>query len=165
MMGLKRNKTPKVSTVIGIDTEITGNIQFKGGMHIDGKIVGNITGEEGSTSAITISDQGIIEGDIKVDSIVLNGTVKGDVYGEERVELASEARVTGTVYYHMLEMSMGAEVNGQLVHSEHEEQRRLGYDGNAMAGVNADKKGTQTDADKKTSTSATNTTSKTNPAK
>lgn len=142
-MVLNRNKAPKVSTVIGVDTEITGNIKFKGGMHIDGKIIGNVSGEEGSTSAITVSDQGIIEGDIKVDSIVLNGTVKGDVYGEERVELASEARVTGTVYYHMLEMAMGAEVNGQLVHSEHKEQRRLGYDGNATA--------TATSADKKTS--------------
>lgn len=128
-MVLKRNKTPKVSTVIGVDTEITGNIKFKGGMHIDGKVIGNVSGEEGSTSSITVSDQGTIEGDIKVDSIILNGTVKGDVYGEERVELASEARVTGTVYYHMLEMAMGAEVNGQLVHSEHKEKRMLGYDG------------------------------------
>lgn len=139
-MVLKRNKTPKVSTVIGVDTEITGNIKFKGGMHIDGKIIGNVSGEEGSTTAITVSDQGVIEGDIKVDSIILNGTVKGDVYGEERVELASEARITGTVYYHMLEMAMGAEVNGQLVHSEQKEQRRLGYDGKVVPAPTSSKK-------------------------
>ncbi len=153
-MVLKRNKTPKVSTVIGIDTEITGDINFKGGMHIDGKVIGNISGEEGSLSAITVSDQGVIEGDIKVDSIILNGTVIGDVYGEERVELASEARVTGTVYYHLLEMAMGAEVNGQLVHSEHKEQRRLSYDGvaeptaDAKAATKVKKESDQTAAEK-----------------
>ena len=41
----------------------------------------------------------------------------GDVYANERVELAN-ARVSGTVYYRLLEMAMGAEVNGKLVHSE-----------------------------------------------
>ena len=47
----------------------------------------------------------------------------------ERVELATNARVSGTVYYRLLEMAMGAEVNGQLVHSEEEEPRMLGHDG------------------------------------
>ena len=142
-MPFMQNRSPKVSTVIGVDTEITGNIKFKGGMHIDGRIIGNVSGEEASTSAITVSDQGVIEGDIKVDSIILNGTVTGDVYGEERVELASEARVTGTVYYHMLEMAMGAEVNGQLVHSENKEQRRLGYDGTMQSTSSSPAKSTQ----------------------
>jgi cytoskeletal protein CcmA (bactofilin family) len=55
--------------------------------------------------------------------------VIGDVYGTSRVELAPNAKVTGTVYYHLLEMAMGAEVNGRLVHSNEDEPRRLGYDG------------------------------------
>jgi cytoskeletal protein CcmA (bactofilin family) len=126
---LKRNKPPKVATIIGQGTEIIGDVRFSGGLHLDGKIVGNVSGEEGSSSAITVSEHGAIEGDLRVDSLVLNGEVVGDVYGGESVELASKARVTGTVYYCMLEMAMGAEVNGQLVHTESQEQRRLEYDG------------------------------------
>lgn len=61
--------------------------------------------------------------------LILNGTVVGDVYASERVELASQARVTGTVHYRLLEMAMGAEVNGQLVHVSENVPRRLGYDG------------------------------------
>ena len=128
-IGKKRFKAPKVSTVVGHGTEITGDISFNGGLHLDGKIVGNVSGSEGETSTVTVSEQGVIEGDVRVDSLILNGTIIGDVYANERVELASEARVTGTVYYRLLEMAMGAEVNGQLVHSEEEEPRMLGYDG------------------------------------
>lgn len=128
-MARKRFKAPKVSTVIGKDTEIIGDICFEGGLHLDGKVVGNVSGRDEGASSITISEQGMVEGDVRVDVLILNGTIVGDVYAGERVELASQARVTGTVYYRLLEMAMGAEVNGQLVHSEDKEPRMLGYDG------------------------------------
>ena len=137
-MGRKRFKAPKVSTVVGGGTEITGDVCFSGGLHLDGKIVGNVNGESDSASTVTVSEQGVIEGDVRVDSLILNGSVIGDVYANERVELASEARVTGTVYYRLLEMAMGAEVNGQLVHSEDQESRMLGYDGTAAEETDAD---------------------------
>lgn len=128
-MAKKRFKAPKVSTVIGRDTRISGDVEFQGGLHLDGRIDGNVIGIEGEPSSITLSEQGCIEGDVRVDVLILNGTVVGDVYANERVELAPQARVTGTVYYRLLEMAMGAEVNGQLVHSEEPEPRMLGYDG------------------------------------
>ena len=55
-----------------------------------------------------------------VPHVVLNGTVKGDVRATERVELGPKARVIGNVQYKLIEMSIGAEVNGKLIHeSEH----------------------------------------------
>jgi cytoskeletal protein CcmA (bactofilin family) len=46
--------------------------------------------------------------------------VKGDVRATERVELGPKARVIGNVQYKLIEMSIGAEVNGKLIHeSEH----------------------------------------------
>jgi len=132
-MARKRFKAPKVSTVVGSGTEVTGDLSFSGGLHLDGKIVGNVSGVTDSASTITVSEQGLVEGDVRVDSLILNGTIIGDVYANERVELASEARVTGTVYYRLLEMAMGAEVNGQLVHTEEQEPRMLGYDGEQPA--------------------------------
>ncbi len=128
-MARKRFKAPKVSTVIGRGTVIRGDLEFEGGLHLDGRIIGNVSGIEGGEAAITVSEQGTIEGDVRVDVLILNGTVVGDVYASERVELASQAQVTGTVHYRLLEMAMGAEVNGQLVHASQEEPRRLGYDG------------------------------------
>ena len=111
----KRFKAPKVSTVIGQGTCLSGDLTFDGGLHLDGDIKGNLTtGKDGDTTLI-VSEKGSIEGDVHVNCLILNGRIVGDVYATDRVELASEARVTGTVHYRMLEMAMGAEVNGQLV--------------------------------------------------
>lgn len=129
MSRVKRFKPPKVSTVIGQGTVITGDVEFSGGLHLDGAVKGNVSGDTDSRATLTVSEQGQVEGDVRVENLILNGTVKGDVYATERAELAPNARVTGTVYYRLLEMAMGAEVNGQLVHSDEEEPRMLGYDG------------------------------------
>ena len=47
--------------------------------------------------------------------------VIGDVHVSEHVELMSKARITGNVYYNLIEMAIGAEVNGKLVHSQEAE--------------------------------------------
>ena len=51
-----------------------------------------------------------------VPNVQLNGIVRGDVYASERVELGPTARVIGNVYYNLIEMAIGAEINGKLVH-------------------------------------------------
>ena len=47
--------------------------------------------------------------------MIISGVVKGDVYSSDYVELGSTARIEGDVYYGLIEMAMGAEVNGKLV--------------------------------------------------
>lgn len=123
-----KSKAAKIATVIGEGTVLKGSILFSGGLHVDGRVQGNVQAEPDSTSALTLSEKGIIDGDIHVPNVIINGEVNGDVYGGNRVELAPKAQVTGTVYYNLLEMAMGASVNGQLIHSK-EPQRRIGYDG------------------------------------
>jgi cytoskeletal protein CcmA (bactofilin family) len=75
---------------------------------------------------LVLSDHGSIEGEVRVPYVVLNGEVIGDVYAAERVELSAKARVSGNVFYNLLEMAMGAEVNGSLVHCKNE-QKLLSY--------------------------------------
>ncbi len=137
MARMKRFRAPKVTTVIGKDTEIKGDLTFTGGLHVDGIILGNVNGDQDAKSAITLSEAGKIEGDVRVSNVILNGTVVGDVFALQRLELAPMARVTGTVYYCFLEMAMGAEVNGQLVHTE-EETLRLGYDNQTSSAANVE---------------------------
>lgn len=134
MARFKKFKAPKIATVIGSGTTINGDVNFTGGLHVDGLICGNVQVDENGPSALTLSEQGKVEGDIRVPNVILNGTVVGDVYASERVELAPKARITGTVYYNLLEMSMGAEVNGQLIHSKDSGPQMLGYDGDEEAG-------------------------------
>ena len=126
----RRKPVAKVHTIIGIGTELNGNIQFSGGLHIDGTVRGNVEAEEGDGGAtVILSENGAIEGDVKAAHVVLNGSVVGDVVATEKVELAPDAKITGTVYYKALEMALGAEVNGKLVHTEEEHApKMLSYD-------------------------------------
>lgn len=116
----KRQQRVKIDTLIGQHTDIRGDLHFSGGLHIDGVVHGDVIAEEGSASTLVLSEHGRIEGNIRVPNIVLDGVVNGDVHGSERIELASCTHVTGDVYYKMLEMAMGAEVNGRLVHGSEE---------------------------------------------
>ena len=113
----KKQKATRIDTLVGQKTEVIGNIKFTGGLHIDGTIKGNVAAESDGHSMLSLSEQGTIEGEVKVPFVVINGVVIGDVHGSEHVELQSKARVAGNVYYNLIEMAIGAEVNGKLVHS------------------------------------------------
>ena len=117
MFGKKSNfSSARIDTLIGHGTEINGDLIFAGGLHVDGRINGNVAAEEGSSSILILSEFGHIEGDVRVPNIVLNGKIVGDVHGSTRVELAPKSRIKGSVYYNLIEMAIGAEVNGALVH-------------------------------------------------
>ena len=112
----KPKQTATIDSLIGQNTEIRGDVIFSGGLHVDGKVKGNVLSAEGDDSVLTLSERGVIEGEVKVPNVVVNGTVIGDVHALSHVELAAQARVHGNVYYSLIEMAMGAEVNGNLVH-------------------------------------------------
>lgn len=113
----KKKKTAKIDSLIGENTEITGDIKFSGGLHVDGTVKGNIIAEAGSSSVLSISDQGKIEGEIHVPYNIIDGAINGNVYSSEHIELEARARITGDVYYNLLEISGGAQVSGRLVYT------------------------------------------------
>lgn len=115
MLGGNKRRTPAMDTLVGHNTKITGDILFQGGLHVDGCVVGNVAASEPG-SRLSISERGVIEGEVRVPELMLNGTIKGDVYISERLELGAHAKVEGNVHYNLLRMEAGATVNGKLVH-------------------------------------------------
>jgi cytoskeletal protein CcmA (bactofilin family) len=105
-----------VDTLVGANSRISGDLHFSGGCHIDGTVNGSVTADPDSKSALSISEGGNIDGGVTVPYVVLNGIVRGDVFANQRVELGPTARVIGNVYYNLIEMAIGAEINGKLVH-------------------------------------------------
>ena len=103
-------------TLISGKTKLVGDVHFSGGLHVDGRVEGSIRAEEGSDAVLRISEVGEVEGDVHAPHIVINGTVRGDVYATEDLELASKAAIHGNVYYNLVQMAMGAAVNGSLMH-------------------------------------------------
>lgn len=106
-------KTQDSTTLISSDTAIQGNVKFTGVMHLEGAVQGNITSEDG---LLAVAKSGDVEGDIHAPRIVIDGTVRGNVYASEHLELVSGAVIEGNVFYQVIEMAKGAQVNGGLKH-------------------------------------------------
>lgn len=122
-MFVKRDKSrpTQIDTLIGAGTRILGDVQFSGGFHVDGYVRGNVEAPAGSGSTLSVSDAGVIEGSVTAPDVILNGAVNGDILAHERVELGATARVSGNVYYSLIEMAMGAQIQGRLVHQPKQE--------------------------------------------
>ncbi len=116
MLGRKNRRQTSIDTLVGPNSRVDGDLHFDGGCHIDGTVCGNVSADPDSDSALSVSENGLVEGGVTVPNVVLKGTVKGDLYAGERVELGPTARVIGNVYYNLIEMAIGAEINGKLVH-------------------------------------------------
>ncbi|MDX1497837.1 MAG: polymer-forming cytoskeletal protein [Salinisphaeraceae bacterium] len=114
-----------MDTLIGRNTEVLGDVRFRGGLHVDGVIKGRVVAQEDEQATLSVSEAGKVEGDVRVPHLILNGTVEGDVNATQRIVLSPKARVNGNVYYNVLEMNAGATVNGQLVHETGGEQLAL----------------------------------------
>ncbi len=124
----KDEKTTRIDSLIGRNTELQGELKFSGGVHIDGKIKGKVIGENDGRSLLSQSEHGEIEGEVSSPYIVINGIVNGDVHASRHVELLSNAKIKGNVYYNLVELSVGAEVNGKLVHTPAKPEEEVGLE-------------------------------------
>jgi cytoskeletal protein CcmA (bactofilin family) len=116
MFRQKQNKTVRIDTLIGAKTRINGDVEFVGGLHLDGYINGNVSGEAAPGAFLSVSEQGCIEGSVIAPDVILNGIVKGDIDASGRVELGPKSRVLGNVQYTVIETAVGAQINGKLIH-------------------------------------------------
>tara|TARA_R110002124_G_scaffold91500_2_gene232864 strand:+ start:15800 stop:16258 length:459 start_codon:yes stop_codon:yes gene_type:complete len=117
MLGSK--KTASVSggtTLISHETVIVGDVHFCGNLDVEGLVQGNIIAQSGKEALLRVVGKGRVEGEIRVPCVVINGEVQGDVYSSKHLDLASKSRVQGNVFYTLVEMAAGAEVNGSLTH-------------------------------------------------
>ena len=104
-------------TLIAENAELIGDVQFSGELFVYGRILGNVVGRD-DASRLTVAQNGVIVGEVRVGQIVIDGRIEGDVFAHQKVELAGKAVVLGNLYYSLIEMQLGCRVDGQLVHTD-----------------------------------------------
>ncbi len=114
----KKHSKPqgRIETLIGAGTVIEGDVNFSAGMRIDGQVNGNVIATPGKPSTLVLSEQGCVKGEVNVTHLVVNGSIFGAVTASEYLELHAKARVTGDVNYKILEIQVGAILEGRLLH-------------------------------------------------
>lgn len=123
MFGSDKTRTARPSsggmeTLIGPHVVIRGDVHFSGGLYIEGTVHGAVIADDQTDAVLTISENGMIEGEVRAPVVVVNGQLKGDVHAAERIELAARARIEGNIHYKVVEMAAGAMITGRLIHAE-----------------------------------------------
>ena len=110
-----RESKHRIDTLIGKATTVSGDVEVVGGLHVDGRIAGNVRSDQAPGSTVSVSETGSILGAVEVPNVTLDGTVIGDIQARGRVVIGPTARVEGNVYYGVIEMTLGAQITGKLM--------------------------------------------------
>ncbi len=114
------SKPLRIDTLIARSVTVNGDVEFAGGLHLDGHVAGDVRADSRNKepSSLSVSDTGSIQGSVEVTDLVLHGAVRGDIVARGRVVLGASALVEGNVYYGVIEMTLGAQITGKLVRLE-----------------------------------------------
>jgi len=97
-------------SIIGDGITITGNIDAKVDLHIDGKVIGDIT-----CASLVQGPSSIIKGAIVAQNASLSGGVEGSIEAGDLV-IASSAKINGDVCYENVTIEQGGHVDGKFKH-------------------------------------------------
>lgn len=112
MFGKKAHTS--IKTLIAHGTRIRGDMEFEDGLRVDGEVHGAISAQAGDRSMLVVSEGAVVEGGVRADHVIINGTVRGPVEALGVLELQAKARIEGDVHYASLQMTQGATILGQL---------------------------------------------------
>ncbi len=108
-------------TIIGPKTIIYGRVATEISLRIDGKIIGNVEavahkGEAQPTQiAIAIGEGALVAGDIRANRVLIAGSVDGNIYASEKVELLDGSKVVGDITYGRIVVSKKSSHQGMLI--------------------------------------------------
>lgn len=99
-----------VVSVIGPGMEIVGNIKSEGTVRVEGRVEGSVT----AAKSVVVGREGVVDGDIVTQDVVVSGKVVGTISGESRVELQETCRVEGDIRSRRIKLDEGGRVEGRL---------------------------------------------------
>jgi len=101
----------QIDTLIGVHSVITGELSFEGAVRIDGRFEGNIHSSKGGT--LIVSEGAKISGDVDVPSLILHGTIEGNVRASEGLKLGETGCLNGDLEYSVMSLAEGSAINGR----------------------------------------------------
>lgn len=114
MFGDKRQNT--VDSIIGSACQIDGNVTFRGGLRVDGRIFGNLRADPEESGYLMLASSARVEGEVRAAVIIVAGVVVGNLHARDKLALQPQARIIGDIHYRALAMQAGAVVSGKLCH-------------------------------------------------
>jgi len=99
----------RLTTTLGKETEFDGVMKFRESLKVDGRFSGEIV----STGFLAIEQGAMVTANIKVGSIVIGGTVKGNIEASEKLEMLATGKVIGNIRTAKLKIADGVIFEGK----------------------------------------------------
>ena len=99
-----------VASVFGATLRFKGELRAEEDFVLQGRIEGAIH----HTQNLTIGTDGVVKGDSRARTIVVEGTVDGDLYALESISLRPTAKVQGNLLAPRVAIADGASFNGKV---------------------------------------------------
>jgi len=104
----------KIRNYLGNDTVIEGRLTFKGTFNLDCNFKGDIS----APGTLIVGENGKIDSNIHVTSIICKGEILGNIIAEERVEILSSGKVYGDIWAPVVVVKKGAIFEGNCLTNE-----------------------------------------------
>ena len=102
------NNTSSVVNMIGNGTVITGDIQSKSDIRIDGILKGSVKTE----GKLVVGSTGVVEGDVVCSSADVSGEIKAKITVSQLLSLKSTSKLNGDIITNKLSIEPGATFSG-----------------------------------------------------
>lgn len=103
------NHNNKLESIIGKNSDISGELNVSGTLRVDGMVHGKLNAE-----CVIISETAMVKGDIKARAIIVGGKVEGNLIGEEMIEIKPKGIVLGEIFTNKFFVIEGGTLNGRV---------------------------------------------------
>ncbi|MEW5994097.1 MAG: polymer-forming cytoskeletal protein [Candidatus Zixiibacteriota bacterium] len=93
-----------MNTIVGKDTVITGTVDVKGALRVDGAVKGKII----CSDCVTVGSTGLVEAEIEANTAVIAGHMVGNIAAQEKIELQAKCEMEGDLKTKSLVIEQGA---------------------------------------------------------
>ena len=105
---IKKTEMTETINTIGAGTIVTGDIQSRGDIRLDGVLKGSVN----TSGKVVLGKEGIIEGDVVCNSADISGTLKAKITVSQLLSLKATAKLNGEIITNKLSIEPGAAFTG-----------------------------------------------------
>lgn len=99
----------EINTLLGRGTSFEGKLTFEGTVRIDGKLKGEVFSDD----VLIIGEGAVVEAEIDIGEVIIQGTVIGNVRAKRAIELLAPGRIKGDLYTPSLQVEKGVIFEGR----------------------------------------------------
>ena len=109
----KKVENSKSSLMIGEGVTITGTIKAENEVTIQGAIDGDV-----ECNSVTINKSGNVKGNIKTNTMIVEGKAEGELNVNDVLNIKSEGNVNGKIFYGEIQIEEGGKLSGEINHRD-----------------------------------------------